>query len=132
MTKKIHPAQTARVLTGAAAGFALVGIVTGFQITAVAQENAAASAGNAGPQATTPADSAQTGAALPAAPAPAAPAPDTSASAGDSTGSAPVATAPDPAPAPAPAPAPDPVIAPVPAPAPPPSNGTTGGSAAKP
>ena len=46
MTKRIHPAQTARSITGAAAGLALVGIVTGFQIAAVAQANETASAGS--------------------------------------------------------------------------------------
>ena len=46
MTKRIHPAQTARTITGATAGLALVGIVTGFQFAAVAQENQAAATAN--------------------------------------------------------------------------------------
>ena len=39
MTKRMHPAQTARKLVGVASGVALVGIVTGFQVSANAQES---------------------------------------------------------------------------------------------
>ena len=39
MTKRIHPAQSARKLVGVASGVALVGIVTGFQFSANAQES---------------------------------------------------------------------------------------------
>lgn len=129
MTKRIHPAQTARTITGAAAGLALVGIVTGFQFAAVAQENQAAAAGNTTTATPAPATDAQAGAPAPAAPAPAA---DAGSSVAVTQDSAPAAVAPAPA-APAPAaPAPAPVVQPAPAPAPAPSNGTTGGSAAKP
>ena len=38
MTKRVHPAETARKLVGVASGVALVGIVTGFQLSANAQE----------------------------------------------------------------------------------------------
>lgn len=39
MTKRIHPAESARKLVGVASGVALVGIVTGFQLSANAQES---------------------------------------------------------------------------------------------
>lgn len=39
MTKRVHPAESSRKLVGAAAGIALVGIVTGFQVSAHAQES---------------------------------------------------------------------------------------------
>lgn len=39
MTKRVHPAETARKLVGVASGVALVGIVTGFQLSANAQES---------------------------------------------------------------------------------------------
>ena len=38
MTKRIHPAESSRKLIGVASGVALVGIVTGFQFSANAQE----------------------------------------------------------------------------------------------
>lgn len=38
MTKRVHPAESARKLVGVASGVALVGIVTGFQVSANAEE----------------------------------------------------------------------------------------------
>lgn len=38
MTKRIHPAESSRKLVGVASGVALVGIVTGFQVSANAEE----------------------------------------------------------------------------------------------
>lgn len=136
MTKRIHPAQSARKLVGVASGVALVGIVTGFQFSANAEEKSQellttttspspASidpatgepvAPEAAPEAIpAPADSGAQNAV--SAPQPAAPA------------EAPAAVAPA-APEQAPAPAVVAPVAPAPAPAAPaaPVNGTTAGS----
>ena len=75
MTKRIHPARNARTLTGAASVMALISMVVGFQVNAVALTNAA-------PAAVLPADAGAT-ASIPGAPAtatpPRAPAPPASA-----------------------------------------------------
>jgi hypothetical protein len=139
MTKRIHPAAGARTITGATSLLALVGIVSGFQFAAHAQEaslgsDATATPGTTAPQAIDPATGQPVLSAEVTAPvAEAVPAP---AGAGDAGATAVVAPTDVPAavPAPAevaapvPAPAPAPVVAPAPAPAPAPVNGTTGGS----
>lgn len=148
MTKRIHPAARARTLTGATSLLALVGIVSGFQFAANAQEASVADG------ATTPSGTAVTQAIDPATGQPIAPAEATASAAeavpapvsdpSSAAVSAPaVVAAPVPAAvsAPAPAAAPAPVAAPVaapapaapapvvaPAPAPAPVNGTTAGS----
>lgn len=122
MTKRVHPAESARKLVGVASGVALVGIVTGFQLSANAQESQIveqASQGNS--TAVVPVEGTTqqpTPEAVPeAVPAPAAPAVQEVV--------VPEAVAPA-APAPVEAPAPA-VVAPAPAPAAP-VNGTTAGS----
>lgn len=130
MTKRIHPAQSARKLVGVASGVALVGIVTGFQLGANAQESqqVPVATETSSPTSSTTEPVAPT-AAPEAVPAPAAPA----APAENSTPvqqQAPADVVPVEAPAPAPAaPAPAAPVAPAPAaPAAPTVNGTTGGS----
>ena len=122
MTKRVHPAESARKLVGVASGVALVGIVTGFQLSANAQENQLvepASQGNSSAVVPVEGTTEQpTPEVVPeAVPAPAAPAVQQVV--------VPEALAPA-APAPVEAPAPA-VVAPAPAPAAP-VNGTTAGS----
>ncbi len=135
MTKRIHPAARARTLTGATSLLALVGIVSGFQFAANAQEASVADgvatpSGTAATQAIDPATGQPITPATTAPVAEAVPAPEA-----DPGAVAPVAepvgepvTAPvaEPVAAPVAPPAPAPVVAPVPAPAP--VNGTTAGS----
>ena len=55
MTKRTHPAEAARKFVGVASGVALVGIVTGFQFSANAQEaNQAQSVATSTPAAVAP------------------------------------------------------------------------------
>jgi hypothetical protein len=124
MTKRVHPAARARTLTGATSFLALVGIVSGFQFAANA-EDATSAGGTATPSGTVvkqPVDPATGQPIVPATEpvAEAVPAPASDAPAND----APVAAAPAPVAAPAAAPAPAPVVAPAPAPV----SGTTAGS----
>lgn len=127
MTKRVHPAQTARKLVGVASGVALVGIVTGFQLGANAQESQQAPvATGATVPATATTEPAAPAAAPEAVPAPATPQQNTAPV--QQQAPAPVAPAEAPAPA-APAPAAPVDVAPAPAaPAAPVVNGTTGGS----
>lgn len=122
MTKRVHPAETARKLVGVASGVALVGIVTGFQLSANAQESEQAQQSIQGtPAAVAPAGSNQAPAAEvapEAVPAPAAPATQQVV--------VPEAVAPAAPAVPAEVPAPA-AVAPAPAPAAP-VNGTTAGS----
>ncbi|MBK5238808.1 MAG: hypothetical protein JJE28_06830 [Actinomycetales bacterium] len=148
MTKRIHPAARARTLTGATSLLALVGIVSGFQFAANAQEASVADgattpSGTAVTQAIDPATGqpiAPAEATAPVAEAVPAPVSDPSSAAVSAPAAAPVAV-PVPVPVPvaapvvAPAPVAAPVAAPAPAapapvvaPAPAPVNGTTAGS----
>lgn len=133
MTKRVHPAQSARQLVGVASGVALVGIVTGFQFSANAEEKAQevlSSTSSPSPVALDPATGQPTApeAAPEAVPAPADPG---TLNADTTTQVAPPAQAPA-APAPAEAPAPVVVAPAAPAPVAPapaaPVNGTTAGS----
>ena len=128
MTKRIHPAESARKLVGVASGVALVGIVTGFQLSANAQESDQAQQVVQGtPAAVAPADGVSqppaSEAAPEAVPAPAAPSNQQVAVSQDS---APAVEAPVSAPA-APVEAPA-AVAPAPAAPAAPVNGTTAGS----
>ena len=79
MTKKVHPAESSRKLIGVASGVALVGIVTGFQFSANAQEAEQAQQATPSQSATAPAvansQAPAEESAPEAVPAPAAPAP---------------------------------------------------------
>jgi len=120
MAKSTHPARRARNLTGAVSALALVGMVTSFQLSAVAKENSQADAVTPVPTSAEVAPAAATVNQPTTAVAPVASAPAEQVVIVVDT--APAAPAPAPAePAPAP-PAPDP------APAPAPPSGNTGGS----
>ncbi|MDH6535986.1 hypothetical protein [Aurantimicrobium minutum] len=132
MTKRVHPAESARKLVGVASGVALVGIVTGFQLSANAQESEQAQQHIQGtPAAVAPAAGATQAPASEAAPeavpAPVGPSvqqvavPQVAAPAAEAPVSVPAPAAPVEAPAPA-------VVAPAPAAPDAPVNGTTAGS----
>ena len=116
MTKRVHPAQMARKVTGVTSAVALVGIVSGFQLSANATEQAApqvakdlsAPAASSAPVSSAAPTAAQASGAV-SNPAPAAPAKTTTSSTSTTTSSGSVS---------APAPAAAPAAAPAPAPAP--------------
>lgn len=121
MTRRVHPAESTRKLVGIASGVALVGIVTGFQFSANAEESQQLQANStATPTAVAPVAEAPTAEVAPEA----VPAPATQEVAVPQYDPAAPAEAPAPA---AEAPAP---VAPAPAPVVPttPVNGTTAGS----
>jgi len=130
MTTNTHPAAVARSLTGAGTAIALIGMVTGFQISAAhAEQQAAAAAVVDAAPASVPARALAVrvlDASLLPEPvaAPAAPSSTSSGSTSSRSGGGTAAPAPAAPARPAPAPAP---AAPAPAPAPP-ADGTTAGS----
>lgn len=120
MTKRVHPAESARKLVGVLSGVALVGIVTGFQVSANAQEsqqaqlNVSSTPASVSPETISP-ETPVTEVVPEAVPAPAAPQQQQVA-----VSDVPAPAAPAPVEAPAPA-----AVAPAPAA---PVNGTTAGS----